>query len=607
MKKTVTRAPTATDSVAQPHAGVERTGAQIVMESLVNNHVDLIFGFPGGAVIPLYDAIKSFSDRIRHVMVRHEQGSVHAAAAYARVTGRPGVAVATSGPGASNLITGLMDAHLDSTPIVVIGGQVNTDLIGNDAFQECDMMGMTNPVTKHNFQCRDANELEEMIEQAFHIATTGRPGPVYIDLPKDVQTQKTRNGRAGPLDLPYYTPAKPVDPAAVKHAATLIRNAKRPLIVVGQGAVHANAHQTLSDLAHKHEMPVATTIMAKGAFDERDPLSVGCGGMHGRRVANYALANCDVLLAFGFRFSDRVTGDPGAFSEGKKIIHVDIDPYEIGKNVPVHVELNCDAKEAAKALYDALEGFEGQDNWREWSDKVKHFREVCNNCITEPASDTINPKTLMNALNEVLADDDIVATGVGQHQMFATHFLYRRHPRTFITSGGAGTMGFCLPAAIGAALAKPDVNVWALDGDGSLQMTVQELGTLFSSKAKVIIVVMDNGYLGMVRQWQELFHDRRYSSVELSDNPDFVKLAEAYGLEGRFVDDEPGLREALVHARDAKHSVLLHVAVEKESNIKPMIPPGGKLTDYFGYCIEKPGLFFTEEEMPKQSGTTGGK
>jgi acetolactate synthase-1/2/3 large subunit len=607
MEKRVNQATTALDCNTDHRTAVERTGAQIVMESLVKNRVDLIFGFPGGAVIPLYDEIKTFEDRVRHVMVRHEQGSVHAAAAYARVTGKPGVAIATSGPGASNLITGLMDANLDSTPIVVIGGQVNTSLIGNDAFQECDMMGMTNPVTKHNFQCRDADELEEIIEQAFHIATTGRPGPVYIDLPKDVQAQKTRNGRAGPLDLPYYVPSKPVDPASVSHAVALVRNAKRPLIVLGQGAVLAQAEETLGKFAHRHNMPVATTIMAKGAFDERDPLSVGCGGMHGRRIANYALAHCDLLIAFGFRFSDRVTGDPKAFSQGKKIVHVDIDPYEIGKNVPVHLEMNCDAKDAAEALYEALETFEGQDAWRNWSDKIKHFREVCNNCITEPETKKLSPKMLMKAVNEVLADDDIVVTGVGQHQMFATHFLYRSNPRTFITSGGAGTMGFCLPAAIGAALAKPEVNVWAIDGDGSLQMTVQELGTLASSKAKVVIVLMDNGYLGMVRQWQELFHDRRYSSVELSDNPNFVKLAEAYGLEGRFVDGEPGLKEALAYARDAKHSVLIHVAVEKESNIKPMIPPGGKLTDSFGYCIEKPGLFFTKREMPEPAKGDGRK
>ncbi len=604
MEKRRNQTPMATDT--EPRAA-ERTGSQIVMGSLVKNQVDLIFGFPGGAVIPLYDEIKNFEDRIRHVMVRHEQASVHAAAAYARVTGKPGVAIATSGPGASNLITGLMDAHLDSTPIVVIGGQVSTDLIGNDAFQECDMMGMTNPVTKHNFQCRDANELEEMIEQAFHIATTGRPGPVYIDLPKDVQTQKTRNGRAGPLDLPYYTASRPVDSTAVRHAVTFVRHAKKPLIVIGQGAVHARAYNTLRDLAHRHNIPVATTIMAKGAFDERDPLSVGCGGMHGRRIANYALAHCDLLLAFGFRFSDRVTGDPEAFSRGKKIIHVDIDPYEIGKNVPVHVEINCDAKDAADALYKALEDFDGHDAWRDWSDKVKHFRKVCNNCIVDPDAEKLSPKMLMNAVNEVLADEDIVVTGVGQHQMFATHFLYRRNPRTFITSGGAGTMGFCLPAAIGAALGKPEVNVWAVDGDGSLQMTIQELGTLASSQAKVVIVLMDNGYLGMVRQWQELFHDRRYSSVELSDNPNFVKLAEAYGLEGRFVDDQTSLKEALAYARDAKHSVLIHVAVDKESNIKPMIPPGGKLTDSFGYCIEKPGLFFTAKETLDHTEKDGSK
>jgi acetolactate synthase-1/2/3 large subunit len=583
----------------------ERSGAQIAVESIIDQGIKLIFGFPGGAVIPLYDELKAHENQLRHILVRHEQGAVHAATSYARVTGGPGVAVATSGPGASNLITGLMDALLDSTPIVVIGGQVSTSLIGNDAFQECDMIGMTNSVTKHNFQCRDANALADMIQQSFHIATTGKPGPVYIDLPKDVQTQKTRNGLAGPLDLPFYAPNKPVDPMAVGKAVNLIKTAKRPLLMLGQGVLHGNAEETLTTFANQHHIPVATTIMAKGAFDERNPLSVGCGGMHGRRIANHALSNCDVLITFGCRFSDRVTGDPNAFGEGKKIIHVDIDPYEIGKNVPVHVEMNCDANDAAEALSGALRGFRG--NFEEWTRQIAHLREVCNHCVKEPSDGKLTPIHVMDALNSVLADDDVVTTGVGQHQMFASHYLYRRKPRTFVTSGGAGTMGFCLPASIGAALAKPDVNVWAVDGDGSFQMNVQELGTLASSEAKVIIVLVDNGYLGMVRQWQELFHGRRYSSVKLSDkNPDFVKLAEAYGIEGRFVNDESSLKAALAYARDAKHSVLVHVAVDPTSNIEPMIPPGGKLTDSFGHCIETPGSFFSKREMNGDTKATGG-
>jgi acetolactate synthase-1/2/3 large subunit len=583
----------------------ERSGSQIVVESLVRNGVELAFGYPGGAVIPLYDEILDHGDRVRHVLVRHEQGAVHAAASYARVSGRPGVAIATSGPGASNLLTGLMDAHLDSTPVVVFGGQVATDMIGRDAFQECDMMGMTNPVTKHNFQPRSVEELEEMIDQAFYIARTGRPGPVYVDLPKDVQTNKTFNGRGGPLDLPFYTASREVDRAAVRRAGTLIRNAHRPLLLIGQGALHAEAAGPLRALAQRLGLPVGTTILAKGMFDERDPLSVGCVGMHGRRVANYAVTSSDLLLAFGCRFSDRVTGETKSFAAGKRIVHVDIDPYELGKNVPAHVALNCDARDAAVALDDELSGWSAP--WTEWTERIRHLREVCNHCIPHRDSRRIDPRQVMESLNRVISAHDVITTGVGQHQMFASHFLIRSEPRTFITSGGAGTMGFGLPAAIGAALAKPEAKVWAVDGDGSLQMTVQELGTLATCGAKVTVVVVENGYLGMVRQWQELYWDKRYSSVALDGNPDFVRLAEAYGIEGRRAVDVDELDAALHHARDADHSVLIHVPVEPESNIMPMIPPGGKLTEFFGFCMQEPGAFFTADEMDTPGDGDGGK
>ncbi len=586
-------------------SGVARSGARIVVDALLNNGVDLAFGFPGGTVIPLYDEILASRDKLRHVLVRHEQGAVHAAEAYARVSGRTGVAIATSGPGASNLITGLMDAHLDSTPLVVIAGQVTTNLIGKDAFQECDMMGMTNPVTKHNFQIRAVDEIEETIDQAFQIASTGRPGPVYIDLPRDVQHKKTRAGRDGPLDFPFYIASHAMDLHAVRRAANLIRNAARPLLLAGQGVVLAGAAEALETLAAQLRIPVATTMMAKGVFDELNAQSVGCVGMHGRRVANYAVSNCDVLIAVGCRFSDRITGEPKSFAAGKKIIHVDIDPYEIGKNVPAAVEINCDANDALRTLCDELQGC--RIDWCDWTSRLDHLRRVCNCCVADLPKSRLLPKQVMSILSEVLSAEDVVTTGVGQHQMFAAHYLYRRRARTFVMSGGAGTMGFGLPAAIGAALAKPGVNVWALDGDGSLQMTVQELGTLAASGAKVIVLVIDNGYLGMVRQWQELFQDRRYSAVELTHSPDFVKIAEAYGIEGRFADNIETLREAVSYAKVVAHSVLIHIPVEQESNVRPMIPPGGRLVDFHGYCIAKPGEFFAEHEMPAQPSSNGGE
>ena len=585
-----------------PKPGRARSGAVILLDALVKHQVDTVFGFPGGYVIPLYDALIEFerSGRLKHVLTRHEQGAIHAAEGYARVTGKPGVVVATSGPGASNLMTGMMDAHLDSTPLVIIGGQVVTGLIGKDAFQECDMMGMTNPVTKHNFQCRNVEHLEEVIDQAFHLAVTGRPGPVYVDLPKDIQLKTTTGVHDGPVDLPFYISYRPVESHAVKRAVTLIRNARRPLIVAGQGVVLSGASDMLRQMVSSLNIPVGTTIMAKGAVDDADPRCVGTFGMHGRRVANYAVSQCDTMIAIGCRFSDRITGEPKSFAKGKKIIHIDIDNYEIGKNVPAHVELNCDAKEALSSLLGHLEGFEGE--WADWTDAISRRRVICNKCVSDPKADSLSPKTVMAVLNKMVGPRDIVTTGVGQHQMFATHYLYRQHPRTFVTSGGAGTMGFGLPAAIGASIGAPDVTVYGIDGDGSLQMTIQELGTLATLTSKVVLIILDNGYLGMVRQWQELFLERRYSQVELPQSPDFVKIAEAYGLEGRFVEDAEGFEEALQAAKRCSGSMVIHAIVEKESNIEPMIPPGGKVTDFCGYCINKPGEFFTEAELSRGEG-----
>ncbi len=583
------------DKESRSAAGIERSGAQIVFESLIRHNVDLVFGYPGGAVIPLYDALTGFSDRIKHILTRHEQGAVHAAQGYSRTTGKPGVVIATSGPGASNLVTGLMDAHLDSTPLVVIGGQVITDLIGKDAFQECDMMGMTNPVTKHNFQCRNVDMVEEVLDEAFHLATTGRPGPVYIDMPKDVQIKKTLNGRGGPLDLPFYISYRPVDLAAVKRASALIKGASRPLMLIGQGVLLSKGVTELRSLIETLDMPVATTIMAKGAVDDLDIHSLGCVGMHGRRIANYAVAECDVMLAIGCRFSDRITGEPKSFAKGKKIIHIDIDNYEIGKNVPASVELNCDASEAMDALRTELSDLE--ITWSEWNEHIRKRKKICFRCIQDPPMEMLTPKHVMEEMNRVVDPEDIIVTGVGQHQMFASHYLIRRNPYTFVTSGGAGTMGFGLPAAVGASIGNPNVKVWSVDGDGSLQMTIQELGTMSHSCRNLKIVLIDNGYLGMVRQWQELFHNRNYSSVHLSQSPDFVKIAEAYGISGRSVRTREELREAIQCAAKNDGNMMIHVVVEPESNIQPMIPPGGRVTDFYGYCIKNPGEFFTDQEI----------
>jgi acetolactate synthase-1/2/3 large subunit len=552
--------------VFQPsaHAGELASGGEIVAEYLLANGVGMVFGYPGGAVMPLYDDLHRYRDRIRHILVRHEQGAVHAAQAYARVTGKPGVAIGASGPGATNLLTGILDARLDSTPLVVIGGQVATHLIGNDAFQECDMMGMTNPITKHNFQPRSIDELPAVLHKAFYIARTGRPGPVYIDLPHDVQLARARRRDAVRVDLPSYVASRPLDQPGVSLAARVLKGAERPLIVIGHGSIHAEATDALRALASALCVPVGTTLLGKGSFDENSPLSIGCVGPGAHPAAAHALLHCDVLIAVGCRLSDRITGEPRAFAQGKKIIHVDIDPYEIGKSIPVTVGLNCDAREVAEALLTAMRGFRGP--WTAWTETIQALRAQ----PREPAPGREATEYVLEILNTVLAEDDVVTTGAGEQQMGAAHILRRSKPRTFLTSGGAGTLGFGLPSAIGAAIAKPWVNVWAIEGDGGLQMTVQELGTLKQCHAKVVIVLLDTARLGLCLPGEPLPGERRSRGIDPSLNPDFLKLAEAYGIEGRSCEDGVSLVQALRYAQGANHSVLVHIPMDRVSTAEPV-------------------------------------
>ena len=487
-------------------------GAHAIIETLLKQGVDVTFGFPGGAVIPLFDAFLDYKGKIKNILVRHEQGAAHAAEGYARASGKAGVCIATSGPGATNLVTGIMDAYMDSVPVIAFGGQVTTSLIGNDAFQETDMMGITIPITKHNFQVRTPNQMAPIIMKAFKIALEGRPGPVYIDLPKDTQAGEVSEPFPKEVKIEGFQPTIKPNPFQITKAAEAIVNAERPLLLIGNGVIISNASKELGEFVNLTKIPVTATFMGKGAFDERHPLSLGTVGMHGRKIANYATLQTDLLISIGCRFSDRITGNLKTYAENAKVIHADIDPAEIGKNVKVDIPIVGDAKEILTELTLAIKKLAIKEK-TEWTKKIKHYKQCCDECVPTPETKRIHPKFFMLELNKLLKPDDIVVTGVGQHQMFAGHFLKRSKPRTFISSGGAGTMGFGLPAAIGAKVAKPNSNVFLIDGDGSFQMTIQELGTIKENNIKIIAIIMNNSYLGMVRQWLELFSDKRYSNV----------------------------------------------------------------------------------------------
>ncbi|MBI4439801.1 biosynthetic-type acetolactate synthase large subunit [Candidatus Woesearchaeota archaeon] len=559
-------------------------GKYVMTETLVKLGVNTLFGITGGAIIPFYDAVFDYKGRIRNILMRHEQGAVHAAEGYARVTGKPGICISTSGPGACNLVTGIADAYMDSTPIIAISGQVPTFLIGNDAFQETDMIGVTMPITKHNFQIRHVDDIAETLTRAYKISTEGRPGPVYIDVPKDIQTKTASKNSARKFAYSLHPVPQP-GRQQVLDAAELIMEAERPLIISGGGVIISNASHQVRQLAETVNCPIATTLMGKGAFPETHPLSLGVLGMHGEEHANYAVINSDLLIAVGCRFSDRITGDTKSFQEGKKIIHIDIDPAEIGKNVEAEVAITGDAKQCLVQLVKAVRnaGAKRHHKHSEWNRRIKdvkaiveshHERDIKTEGLTQIFS--------IQTISRMIKPKDIVATGVGQHQMFAQLYMSRTLPRTWISSGGAGTMGFGFPAAIGAKVGRPSVEVIDIDGDGSFQMTSQELAVCKEENIKVIPVIMNNQYLGMVRQWLETFNNKRYSTVHFTDNPSFEKMAEAYRLPGITVTRKSELAEAFRTAYKSGETTVIDVMVEKEKNIWPMLPAGGSLKEIIG-------------------------
>ncbi|UGS36247.1 biosynthetic-type acetolactate synthase large subunit [Capillimicrobium parvum] len=552
-----------------------------VMECLKAEGVEVVFGYPGGANLPTYDAFVDAG--IRHVLVRHEQGGGHAASGYARATGKVGVCLATSGPGATNLVTAITDAMMDSTPVVFITGQVRTELLGTDGFQEADTLGITMPIVKHSFMIQHPLEIPRAIHEAFHIARTGRPGPVVIDIPQDLSRAEIDYEPVTDVHLPGYQPTTEGNQKQIRQAAKALASARRPVIYAGGGVINANAAEELCALARADRFPVTCTLMGLGAFPAPDPQWLGMLGMHGTRAANYAIDEADLICCIGARFDDRVTGKLSEFAPRAKFIHIDIDPAEISKNVPAHIPIVGDAKNILTKLvaeYRALEP--DRSRLEEWWQRIETWRERHPLAYEDSADTEIKPQFLIQALYEATGGDAIVCSDVGQHQMWAAQYYHFDKPRRWINSGGLGTMGYGLPAAMGAAVGCPDQTVVCITGDGSVQMNVQELATCAEDGIPIKVFIMNNGYLGMVRQWQELFWDRRYSHVDMGRFPDFLKLAEAYGATGMRFTDKTTLVDDIRAALATDGPVMVDVRVTAEENVYPMIAPGAPARDMVG-------------------------
>jgi acetolactate synthase-1/2/3 large subunit len=552
---------------------MKRTGAQIIWECLVHEGVKTVFGYPGGAIMPAYDALLEYP--IHHVLVRHEQGAAHAADGYARACGEVGVAVATSGPGATNLVTGIATAMMDSSPIVCITGQVASKFIGYDAFQEIDITGITLPITKHNYLVTDVNDLTEAIREAFYVARTGRPGPVLVDVAKDVQQASIEwEYDERPIRLPGYRPDKRPLPKDMQQAAEMIQAAKRPVILAGRGVLLSGATHELSEFAEKTETPVAMTLLGIGGFPASHTLNLGMMGMHGEAWVNTAIQQADLLLAFGMRFDDRVTGNLKTYAPGAKKIHIEIDASEVNKNVPVDLALIGDLRETLRQLLPHLEACDHSD----WIESINEMKGDSASLDIQnlPDNGHLYAAHVINDLWQHTKGEALVVSDVGQNQMWAAQYYKHDKASSYITSGGAGTMGFALPAAIGAKFAKPDANVWVICGDGGFQMTQAELSTAAQEGIKINIAIINNGYLGMVRQWQEFFYDRRYSATPMR-NPDFLKIAEAHGLTGMRVTKRSEVEEAVRKAEAKEGTVVIDFFVEKEDSVYPMVPTGAAL------------------------------
>jgi len=552
------------------------TGAEALLESLRKQKVDVIFGIPGGAVLPLYD--KLYDSDIRHILMRHEQCAAHAADGYARASGRVGVCMATSGPGATNLVTGIANAYMDSSPIVAFTGQVPRAFIGKDAFQETDIVGITTPITKCNFQVTNASDIPRTAKIAFYVACTGRPGPVLVDLPRDTQIELAEMDFGDKIELRGYRPNYKPHPLQIEKAVDLLVNAERPAIVAGGGVISSNACPELMALAELLVAPVATTLLGKGSFPETHPLSLGMLGMHGTITSNTVIPEADVLLAVGTRFSDRTTGNVKKFCTEAKIIHVDIDSSEIGKNIKPHVPIVSDAKKALQAIYDRLIQSYKKRERSVWLTRIEELKKRQEGLANSEGG--VKPPGLLAELRKILPEDAIVTTEVGQNQMWAALYLKAYKPRTFISSGGLGTMGFGFPAAIGAKAACPGVPVVDIAGDGSFIMTEQDLASSVAWKIPVTVIVLNNSVLGMVAQWQRLFYNRRYSAVELGKMPDFVKLAEAYGAQGFRVGSIEEFSKTVKTALRSEVTTVIDVPISSEENVFPMVPPGGELSEF---------------------------